>query len=226
MLDLAKLCRCLCITLACLFVFESAAVAGETNAKKTSDNDALKLIGAELVPNPPEPHKQINTGKNERSSETGFENSPIEIRIYTVKAGDSLSTISKRYYDDSKKIALIAEYNHIKNIDRLKVGQKIKIPIFEPKSLDKEKSFQEKNLAGSGEIAATPIGETDLKKKRVSPAGIYLSAAILLIVCLLAAFFFLFFKRSGKPVTTTTMEPFEEAPFVLGKVEDSENSEV
>ena len=37
--------------------------------------------------------------------------------------------------------------------------------------------------------------------------------------------FFLFIKLSGMQVTTETKEPIETASFVLGKVEDSENSE-
>ena len=188
-----------------------AALATETNSKKGSDDEILKMIGAEPTRNQSIPNERFS------SSAAEFENPAIEIRIYTVKAGDSLSAISKLYYDDSKKAALIAKYNQITNIDQLKVGQKIKIPL-------KARDLKETALAGSKEIDTSPIEENDLKGKRsISKYG-YLLIAILFLLCSLMVIFFKLIKLSGKQVTTKTEKPIEKASFVLGKVEGLDNS--
>jgi membrane-bound lytic murein transglycosylase D len=45
--------------------------------------------------------------------------------IYTVKQGDTLSSIAAKYGTTAKKIA---EYNNMKNMHSLNIGQKLKIP--------------------------------------------------------------------------------------------------
>jgi LysM repeat protein len=49
---------------------------------------------------------------------------------YTVKAGDTLSALSKKFYRDAKHYSALAKYNHIQNPDLINIGQKIKIPIY------------------------------------------------------------------------------------------------
>ena len=210
MLTHAKFYRLLCVIILFIFIFEMAALATETNSKKVSDDEILKMIGAEPTQTQSIPNESFS------SSAAEFENSAIEIRIHTVKAGDSLSAISKFYYDDSKKAALIAKYNQITNIDQLKVGQKIKIPF-------KARSLKETALAGSKEIDTSPIEENDLKGKKSILKDGYLLIAIFLL-CFLMIIFFLLIKLSGKQVTTKTKEPIKKASFVLGEVEESNNS--
>ncbi|GGJ81768.1 BON domain-containing protein [Deinococcus aquiradiocola] len=48
--------------------------------------------------------------------------------VYTVKAGDNLSTIAQKYFGDASKYRDIAHYNNISNPDLIQVGQKIRIP--------------------------------------------------------------------------------------------------
>ena len=50
--------------------------------------------------------------------------------LYTVVAGDSLSKIAKQFYGDANKYMKIFEANkdQLKDPDKIKVGQKLKIP--------------------------------------------------------------------------------------------------
>jgi nucleoid-associated protein YgaU len=47
---------------------------------------------------------------------------------HIVKTGDNLYTISKQYYGDYSKIAAIMELNGIENMDKIYIGQTIKLP--------------------------------------------------------------------------------------------------
>jgi nucleoid-associated protein YgaU len=49
-------------------------------------------------------------------------------QVYTVQAGDNLSTISKRFYGDANKYQKIAQANGLADPDKIKVGMQLKIP--------------------------------------------------------------------------------------------------
>lgn len=49
-------------------------------------------------------------------------------QMYTVKAGDNLSKISKLYYGDANKYEMIAKANGLDNPDKIRVGQTLTIP--------------------------------------------------------------------------------------------------
>lgn len=49
--------------------------------------------------------------------------------IYTVKAGDTLWSLAKRFYGSGLKYPQIARYNGIKSTSTLRVGQKLKIEV-------------------------------------------------------------------------------------------------
>lgn len=51
--------------------------------------------------------------------------------IHTVQPNESISTLAKLYYGDYKKFHLIALYNKLEDATKVKVGQKIKIPVIE-----------------------------------------------------------------------------------------------
>jgi nucleoid-associated protein YgaU len=48
---------------------------------------------------------------------------------YTVKSGDNLSHIAKRFYGSAGKYTGIAQANGIANPDLIKVGQQLKLPV-------------------------------------------------------------------------------------------------
>jgi hypothetical protein len=56
---------------------------------------------------------------------------PVPARIYEVVAGDTLSKIAKTFYGDAKQYNKIFEANkdQLKDPDKIKVGQKLKIPV-------------------------------------------------------------------------------------------------
>lgn len=47
---------------------------------------------------------------------------------YTVKAGDTLGTIARQFYGDSRRYMEISLYNSLANPDRIFVGQRLNIP--------------------------------------------------------------------------------------------------
>jgi len=79
------------------------------------------------------PYQIPQTGRDNNSKrdqeekfwETDTEKQQITFKIHTVKPGETLGTIAKTYYEDYNRIALIAEFNNIKDFDQIKVGQKI-----------------------------------------------------------------------------------------------------
>lgn len=48
--------------------------------------------------------------------------------MHTIKQGESLSLISKRYYGSLKHYDVIARFNGIEDVTQIRVGQKIKVP--------------------------------------------------------------------------------------------------
>ena len=60
-------------------------------------------------------HEIANTGGDEQA--------------YTIKSGDNLSTISKRFYANANKYPAIAKANGIDNPDHIRVGQQINLPV-------------------------------------------------------------------------------------------------
>jgi tetratricopeptide (TPR) repeat protein len=51
--------------------------------------------------------------------------------MHTVQPNESISTLAKKYYGDYRKFHLIALYNKLPDATKVKVGQKIKIPVIE-----------------------------------------------------------------------------------------------
>ncbi len=50
---------------------------------------------------------------------------------YTIKSGDNLSHIAKRFYGESSKYSEIASANGMDKPDLIRVGQEIKLPVIE-----------------------------------------------------------------------------------------------
>lgn len=48
---------------------------------------------------------------------------------YTIKSGDNLSHIAKRFYGEASKYTNIAQANGIDNPDHIQVGQELKLPV-------------------------------------------------------------------------------------------------
>ncbi|MCI1958829.1 MAG: LysM peptidoglycan-binding domain-containing protein [Clostridia bacterium] len=68
------------------------------------------------------------TATVEKQRETDNSPEPQEDKSYTVKSGDTLWALAKKFYDDGSRYADIAKANSISNPNRISVGQKIIIP--------------------------------------------------------------------------------------------------
>ena len=51
--------------------------------------------------------------------------------LHTIQPNESISILAKKYYGDPKKFQIIAEYNQLKDATRVRVGQKVKVPVVE-----------------------------------------------------------------------------------------------
>ncbi|MEK6750381.1 MAG: LysM peptidoglycan-binding domain-containing protein [Pseudomonadota bacterium] len=95
---------------------------------------------------------------------------------YEIKAGDSLSSVAKRYLGDPLRFHILAKYNGVDNPSRLNVGQKIKVP-GEQRGVEvarvepKPRSTPQAQLNGAQVIT---------KAKRLADEGKYSKAAELL----------------------------------------------
>lgn len=56
------------------------------------------------------------------------EAAPVKASAYTVKAGDTLSAICRKYYGDASLYGKLAAANGIKNPNLIRVGQTLKLP--------------------------------------------------------------------------------------------------
>ncbi|WLR52953.1 LysM peptidoglycan-binding domain-containing protein [Bacillus tianshenii] len=59
---------------------------------------------------------------------------------YTIQPGDTISKVVTNYYGDNKFTNVIVEYNQIKNVHDLKVGEVIKLPLLDELSNETEQS--------------------------------------------------------------------------------------
>jgi hypothetical protein len=99
------------------------------------ENDKLLIRGS--APNPDIKNevwneiKRIDAAHADLAADIGIDASlPVPPRIYEVAPGDNLSKISKKFYGDAKHYLKIFEANkdQLSDPDKIKVGQKLKIP--------------------------------------------------------------------------------------------------
>ena len=72
----------------------------------------------------------VSTNVGEEIRETQPETTAVSVtyREHTVVKGDSLITISKKYYGDKSMVSEIMKLNDIDDMDKIYIGQKIKLP--------------------------------------------------------------------------------------------------
>ncbi len=75
--------------------------------------------------------KKVDAKYADLAAEIGIDASlPVPAKVYEVVGGDTLSKIAKKFYGDANKYMKIFEANkdQLKDPDKIKVGQKLKIP--------------------------------------------------------------------------------------------------
>jgi len=79
-----------------------------------------------------------NTG-NEGNKASASSDKTVKLpTTYTIQKGDTLSTISMKFYHSKQHVALLAEHNNIVFINDMNVGDTIKIPALSSKSTPKK----------------------------------------------------------------------------------------
>ncbi len=202
-------------------LLNSTAYSDDKKSVKVTDEEILKRLGVDQHKvSQTEQDNKLKRDKKEKLTEIDSGKQEPTYKIHTVKPGEHLGMIAKTYYGDYKKIALIAEFNSIKNFDQIKVGQKIKIPVFN-KEVEKVKGVIEEDLAAPKEIETSPIGETDLKREGLIPP-FNLKMVIVILVFLLMIMSILLIKLFCMKDIPDVKEFKEEGAFTLGEAEDSE----
>jgi tetratricopeptide (TPR) repeat protein len=51
--------------------------------------------------------------------------------LHTIQPDESIATLAQKYYGDYKKFHLIAQYNELEDATKVRVGQKVRIPVIE-----------------------------------------------------------------------------------------------
>lgn len=78
--------------------------------------------------------------------------------LHTIKSGENLVRIAERYYGDQTKFSIIAQYNKITDVNRIHVGQEIKIPEIEGlEFLTDKEDVEVVNLEGPEKEAIAPL---------------------------------------------------------------------
>ena len=96
-----------------------ASDEGDTLADGTADATAGGVVSDA---------EQTADGSSDSFTDTSADTAAGGERTHTVKPGDSLMKISKKYYGDESKYRLIMEANHITNPDKIAIDQVLIIP--------------------------------------------------------------------------------------------------
>ena len=116
-------------------VIDLAKARGVSLKNVNLEGDKLLIRGA--APNQDiknevwEQIKKIDAGYADLTADISLDPSlPVPARIYEVVAGDNLSKIAKKFYGDANQYKKIFEANkdQLSDPDKVKVGQKLKIP--------------------------------------------------------------------------------------------------
>ena len=172
------------------------------------------MIGADPLPAAGAPKSA--PGRDRPAAKNGLAQSTKKIKIHTVKSGETLGVISRTYYGDPKKVALIAEFNDIKDFDQIHIGQKIKIPLLEPEKPEKAPALKEAELSEAEKSTTGLIEETDMNKGGLLGKPILM---LMIMICLIGTFIFLLFKLKGLKGPVDKIRIEEGGPFTMGEVD-------
>ena len=106
-------------------VSETVDFAAETGPETTVPADTAKDVpgtaeAAKDAPATPDTAKDAPAATTEKDG--------LEFTVYTVKAGDTLSSIAKEQYGDAKKYDVIIKANGITDPAKVRIGTKLQIP--------------------------------------------------------------------------------------------------
>lgn len=88
----------------------------------------LEYVEAELALSPVDRHKKNKDKGKGKGGDNGKDDKKDEYRIYTVKRGETLSSIAAKLLGKASRWPEIARLNGLRDPDRIVPGQKLKIP--------------------------------------------------------------------------------------------------
>jgi len=126
--------------------------------------------------------------------------------VHIIKAGDSLSKIAYEYYGDYNQTDRIAKFNDIKDSNKLKIGQEVKIPVLLLEQTKKPSRVIEEDLEISKQGAAEIFEEKSLAKGQIN-SKLDGPTVLFIIVYLLIMLSLLLVKWLGSQDTLEIPEP-------------------
>ena len=107
------------------------SVPGEVSSNNTEPEPSAE-VGQGVTVRPVDSGTEASAPKQENNGGKASEPSRQEVKLpatYVVRAGDTLSTISMKFYHSKLHVSLLAEQNDIVFINDMNVGDTIKIPV-------------------------------------------------------------------------------------------------
>ena len=71
----------------------------------------------------------VSAAAAENTNDTVIEETNTEVVTYTVQGGDTLASISQKFYGSKAYYDQLAAYNHLEDANKLSIGQEIQVPV-------------------------------------------------------------------------------------------------
>lgn len=114
---------------------QSAATDSASQSVDSKDTDVQSSDNQDSNSDSKSNDNSIDTSKDttvkpddKGSDETGSQQENSEYTVHVVQQGDTLSSISTKYYGTPSKYNVILKFNKLKNADSIKIGDELKIP--------------------------------------------------------------------------------------------------
>jgi len=99
----------------------------ESTLSTQIDETVTDSMASNSIAEPADSSQEVTVPSNQNTEANTDQNGTSEYDIHIVQAGDTLSSISQKYYGDPNKYDDIVKYNNLKD-ENLFVDQKLKIP--------------------------------------------------------------------------------------------------
>jgi PPM family protein phosphatase len=107
--------------------FNTNDVAESTTSTPTDDT-AAESMTSDSITQPVDNNQEVTEPSKQSTEIVNNQNESTEYDIHIVQSGETLSSISDKYYGNPNKYDVIVKYNNMKIEDSLKVNQELKIP--------------------------------------------------------------------------------------------------
>ncbi len=160
----------------------------------------------------------------ETTIDTGIEH------IHIVKPGESLSSIVRSYFGDNEQLKIIARFNQIENINQIRVGQEIKIPVVRTTRTDRLEEIELNTAKPSAAADSGRINESGLKNEKPlsgtrSFRRMNMLLFIFVVILLLAALIYLL-KKFAALQDAPVKRDREESKYFIKLVKEAEPSDM